>query len=221
MTKKEQKQVGISNTRQYTKNVENITFEVNKMAKQAKTLTQQEFRRVLDYITTRKHSARNRAMLYLMYCAGTRVGETSALRIEDAVDSDGDVKREILLKSDITKGNVARTIYVSEKLHKELDAYIKTLDITDRKRKLFYSQKKTSDGFSPNTLTQYWHYLFSACGIDNASSHSMRRSFATQISSKGVGIRVLQKLMGHRSAQTTMVYIDASDDMMRKAVELV
>jgi len=27
--------------------------------------------------------------------------------------------------------------------------------------------------------------------------------------------------MGHRSAQTTMVYIDASDDMMRKAVELV
>ena len=90
-----------------------------------------------------------------------------------------------------------------------------------RKRKLFYSQKKTSDGFSPNTLTQYWHYLFSACGIDNASSHSMRRSFATQISSKGVGIRVLQKLMGHRSAQTTMVYIDASDDMMRKAVELV
>ena len=207
MIKKEQKQVGISNTRQYTKNVENITFEVNKMAKQAKTLTQQEFRRVLDYITTRKHSARNRAMLYLMYCAGTRVGETSALRIEDAVDCDGNVKREILLKSDITKGNV--------------DAYIKTLDISDRKRKLFYSQKKTSDGFSPNTLTQYWHYLFSACGIDNASSHSMRRSFATQISSKGVGIRVLQKLMGHRSAQTTMVYIDASDDMMRKAVELV
>ena len=43
MTKKEQKQVGISNTRQYTKNVENITFEVSKMAKQAKTLTQQEF----------------------------------------------------------------------------------------------------------------------------------------------------------------------------------
>ena len=107
MTKKEQKQVGISNTRQYTKNVENITFEVNKMAKQAKTLTQQEFRRVLDYIATRKHSARNRAMLHLMYCAGTRVGETSALRIEDAVDCEGNVKREILLKSDITKGNVA------------------------------------------------------------------------------------------------------------------
>jgi len=191
------------------------------MAKQAKTLTQQEFRRVIDFISTRKHSARNRAMLYLMYYAGTRVGETSALRIEDVLDSDSNVKREILLKSDITKGNVARTIYISDKLHKELEAYINIIDCTDKKSKLFYSQKKTSDGFSPNTLTQYWHYLFHKIGLDNASSHSMRRSFATQISSKGVGIRVLQKLMGHRSAQTTMIYIDASDDMMRKAVELV
>jgi len=218
---KNNKEVGKTNTRKYTKNVETITLEVDKMAKQAKTLNQQEFRRVLDYINTRKHSARNRTMLFLMYYAGTRVGETSALRIEDVVDLEGNVKREILLKSDMTKGNVARTIFVSEKLHKELELYLKTISITDRKQKLFYSQKKKSDGFSPNTLTQYWHYLFKNAGIDNASSHSMRRSFATQISSKGVGIRVLQKLMGHRSAQTTMVYIDASDDMMRKAVELV
>lgn len=221
MTNKDKNQVGINNTRQYTKNVENITFEVDKMAKQAKTLNQQEFRRVLDYISTRKHSARNRAMLYLMYYAGTRVGETSALRIEDAVDTEGNVKREILLKADITKGNIARTIYISDKLYKELQSYIQVISIADRKLKLFYSQKKVSDGFSPNTLTQYWHYLFKKVGLDQASSHSMRRSFATQISSKGVGIRVLQKLMGHRSAQTTMVYIDASDDMMRKAVELV
>jgi integrase/recombinase XerD len=156
-----------------------------------------------------------------MYYAGTRVGETSALRIEDVLDLEGNVKREILLTSDMTKGNVARTIFVSEKLHKELELYLKNISIKDRKQKLFYSQKKKSDGFSPNTLTQYWHYLFKNAGISNASSHSMRRSFATQISSKGVGIRVLQKLMGHRSAQTTMVYIDASDDMMRKAVELV
>jgi integrase/recombinase XerD len=219
--KKIEKEVGKNNTRKYTKNVETITLEVDKMAKQAKTLNQQEFRRVLDYINTRKHSARNRTMLFLMYYAGTRVGETSALRIQDVLDLDGNVKREILLTSDMTKGNVARTIFVSDKLHKELEWYLKVIDITDRKQKLFYSQKKKSDGFSPNTLTQYWHYLFKEVGLDLCSSHSMRRSFATQISSKGVGIRVLQKLMGHRSPQTTMVYIDASDDMMRKAVELV
>ena len=59
-----EKEVGKNNTRKYTKNVETITLEVDKMAKQAKTLNQQEFRRVLDYINTRKHSARNRTMLF-------------------------------------------------------------------------------------------------------------------------------------------------------------
>jgi integrase/recombinase XerD len=33
------------------------------MSKQAKTLTQTELRRVLDYIATRKHAVRNRAVL--------------------------------------------------------------------------------------------------------------------------------------------------------------
>ena len=74
MTQKDKKEVGISNTRQYTKNVENITFEVNKMAKQAKTLTQQEFRRVLDYIATRKHNTRNRALSMTTFLSGVRVG---------------------------------------------------------------------------------------------------------------------------------------------------
>jgi hypothetical protein len=32
---------------------------------------------------------------------------------------------------------------------------------------------------------------------------------------------VLASLAGHRSIQTTMQYIDANDDMKRKAVELV
>ena len=41
--------------------------------KQAKTLNAQELRRVLDYIATRKHAARNRAMLLMTFYAGLRV----------------------------------------------------------------------------------------------------------------------------------------------------
>ena len=77
-----------------------------------------------------------------------------------------------------------------------------------------------SDGFTANTLTQFFHYLYKRSGIDGASSHSGRRSYATSISSAGVGIKILQKLLGHKNIQTTSVYIYASDDMLRKAVEL-
>ena len=47
------------------------------------------------------------------------------------------------------------------------------------------------------------------------------RSFITELASKGVGVRVLAELSGHRSIATTQRYIDVNDDMLRKAVELV
>jgi integrase/recombinase XerD len=56
------------------------------MSKQAKTLSAQELRRVLDYIATRKHAARNRALLMTTFLSGMRVGEVSSLRISDVVD---------------------------------------------------------------------------------------------------------------------------------------
>ena len=37
---------------------------------------------------------------------------------------------------------------------------------------------------------------------------------------KGVGVRVLMRAMGHRNISTTIGYIDASDDMLRNAVNL-
>jgi integrase/recombinase XerD len=41
------------------------------------------------------------------------------------------------------------------------------------------------------------------------------------LAAKGVGVRVLASLAGHRSIQTTQAYIDVNDDMKRRAVELI
>ena len=63
--------------------------------------------------------------------------------------------------------------------------------------------------------------MFKRAGIAGASSHSLRRSFLTGLAAKGIGVRVLADLAGHRNLQVTMRYLDASDDMKRNAVELV
>ncbi|MNW04007.1 site-specific tyrosine recombinase XerC [compost metagenome] len=63
--------------------------------------------------------------------------------------------------------------------------------------------------------------MYKRAGIDGASSHSGRRTFITTLASKGVGVRVLASLAGHRSIATTQAYIDVNDDMKRRAVELV
>jgi integrase/recombinase XerD len=63
--------------------------------------------------------------------------------------------------------------------------------------------------------------LYKRAGIAGGSSHSGRRTFITNLAAKGVGVRVLMSLAGHRSISTTQAYIDVNDDMKRKAVELI
>jgi integrase/recombinase XerD len=57
--------------------------------------------------------------------------------------------------------------------------------------------------------------------MNGATSHSGRRSFITTLASKGIGVRVLAALAGHRSITTVQAYIDVNDAMKRAAVELV
>ena len=191
------------------------------MTKRAKTLTPQDLKRTLNYISTKRHAARNRLLVILMFNTGIRVSEAASLRFCDMLDEQGNIKREIYLRPDQTKGGEGRSIFINNQLFKELHSYIKQFKSADLSKKLIYSQKKSSDGFTPNTLCQYYYYLFKGACIDGATSNSPRRSFITTLASKGVGIRVLASLAGHRSIQTTMVYIDANDDQKRAAVELL
>ena len=119
-----------------------------------------------------------------------------------------------------TKGGNARTVFINEKLRKELETYIKFYNSNNLQHKLFYSQKKNSDGFTANTMTQFFHYLYRRAGVEGATSHSGRRTFITNLASKGVGVRVLMSLAGHRNISTTQAYIDVNDEMKRMAVEL-
>ena len=189
------------------------------MGKQAKTLTTHELRRVLDYIATRNHAARNRAMLLLTYYAGLRVGEVAALRYSDVVAENGSIKPEILLRPEQTKGRHARTVFLGERVRKELLLYVQEHRQTDTRKPLFSTQK--TEGWTSNTLCQHFFHLYKKAGITGASSHSGRRTFITTLASKGVGVRVLMSLAGHRNISTTQAYIDVNDSMMRSAVELV
>jgi integrase/recombinase XerD len=217
-----QKEVGKDKQRKHTLAIAKLYLGRKTMAKQAKTLTQQELRRVLDYTATRKHSVRNRALLMTTHLSGMRVGEVASLRNSDVLDAEGNIRNEIRLSAEQTKGNEARVVFVSDKLRKELELYTLLMNAsnTNPALKFFYSQKRTSDGFTANTLTQFFHYLYKRAGIDGASSHSGRRTFITNLATKGVGVRVLMSLAGHKNISTTQAYIDVNDDMKRKAVEL-
>ena len=191
------------------------------MPKQAKTITPQDLRKLLDFVAANKHGVRNRTMLLATHLAGMRVGEVASLRYGDVVNGEGEVRDQINLIPEQTKGRHARAVFVNAKLKRELASYLATHPMQDARDRLFYTQKKGSAGFTPNTLAQYFHYLYKRAGIVGGSSHSGRRTFITTLAAKGVGVRVLMSLAGHRHIGTTQAYIDVNDDMKRRAVEMV
>ena len=59
-----------------------------------------------------------------------------------------------------------------------------------------------------------------AAGVDKATSHSGRRTFITNLANKGVNVRVLAALAGHRHISTTQRYIELNEEVLKAAIEL-
>lgn len=186
---------------------------------QAKTLTSSEVDQVLNFIATHSFPLRNRAMFLTGLWSGARVGELSSLTVSNVMNSDGTVKAEIRLTADQTKGRQPRTVFLPQKLRDELQNYLALRQPAHPSHPLFVTAGRKR--FSANVMAQHFHYLFKKAGIAGASSHSMRRSFITNLAAKGIGVRVLASLAGHRSIAVTQRYIDVNDEMKRNAVELI
>jgi integrase len=65
-------------------------------------------------------------------------------------------------------------------------------------------------------------HLWPACahlGLPRFSWHSLRHTISTLNGNAGVAVPILQSLLGHASAETTMVYTHPLEDVKRRVVE--
>ena len=97
------------------------TNEGRKMKKEkgkAKILTKSEWNRVLKYQSNKslsRHGLRNTLLLHLSFYLGLRSKEMATLLISDLVDVNGDLKEEVTLTRDQTKGKKQRRFYLTNK----------------------------------------------------------------------------------------------------------
>ena len=187
--------------------------------KQARTLTDKQIKIVYAHCSTRRYAARDRAIVAVSFMAGLRAKEIAALTIDNVRSEDGKIREEFVLSKEQTKGRKTRRVFLSQKLRQELELYFREVKLRKGCFALFQSQK--GKAFSANTMCQLFLNIYSHCGIEGASSHSGRRSLLTKLASKGVGVRVLAEIAGHSSITITQRYLDANDEQMRAAVELV
>ena len=185
---------------------------------QAKTLTPSEYEQLFAYVAQRKYALRNKLILLTGFKTGMRVSEIAQLTLGMILNAYGKVKGEIRLTGAMTKGGFPRTVYLPTTLQEELQKYIDLRGDKNPNHPLFISAGGRA--FTANVLTQNLFWLFRKAGITNASSHTMRRQFITSLATRGISIKVLSTLAGHRSIQVTAKYIDTNPDLLRNAVEL-
>jgi integrase/recombinase XerD len=187
---------------------------------QAKVLSERELSRVVNMVKKKAHAKRNVALLYCSFGLGLRAKEMAALRIKHVMGGDGNMLEEINLTGSMTKGNKQRHAYLTNP--KVVGAL---LDFINERRKregmlfnleapLFRSQKGSS--FSPNSLQQLFHRMYSEAKLHGASSHSGRRTFATTLIEKGVDIKAVSTLMGHSSIAMTAKYVENNPTRLKQ-----
>ncbi len=83
---------------------------------------------------------------------------------------------------------------------------------------LFLTQK--GNAYSPNTLQEHMALMLRGwAGIEKASSHSGRRSVITDIIHKqGKSLKVAQKIAGHKSPSTTVIYEEPPEEEIGDAL---
>lgn len=185
--------------------------------KQAKVLSDKELSKLFKVCELTTYPCRNRLIVAFSFFAGLRAIEMASLKIGDVFNKDNEVNDTILLTKHQTKGNKNNILHIGKKLQREIQGFVTQHPhiVRNRESRLFRTQRGV---FSSQSLQNLFRQLYQLANIPNASSHSGRRSFITNLSEKGISTRVIQELARHSSMVTTQRYIDVSNDKLKNAV---
>lgn len=166
-----------------------------------------------------RHCHRNSTILAVSYYLGLRAKELSGLNMRDVLGSNNLVLDSINLT--VTKSNKPRTIYIPKILQRILHDFITThnrISCTDASP-LFKSQKGSR--FTPNTMQCLMKRIYLKCGYIGCSSHTGRRSFATNLIESGADIKAVSTLMGHSSISMTAQYVEDNPIRLSKMINVM
>lgn len=191
------------------------------MSGKAKTLTSEQFSRVLGYVVKYSREAcRDAVILLLSFRAGLRVAEIAGLSWNDITDAFGEVRTDNLtVPNSIAKKGSGRTVPMHPELHEGLCRLKEAMgpQRTRRRDPVIQAAKPNISGdrrMRANTLQRYISRLYESMGLSGCSSHSGRRTFVTQTarlaSLHGCSIKDVQRLAGHKYIDTTERYIEPS-----------
>lgn len=165
--------------------------------------------------TSKEEGIRDRAILELLFSTGLRVSELVNLN-HDKINLE---RREFGV---IGKGGRARVVFISDRAAFWLKKYLEMRK--DRFKPLFirYSGAVTEENCgekmrltSRSVERLVKKYVRAARIPVDATVHTLRHSFATDLLTNGADLRSVQEMLGHKNISTTQIYTHITNKQLR------
>ncbi len=163
-------------------------------------------RLVMEADTSKEEGIRDRAIMELLFSTGLRVSELVGLN-KDRINLE---RREFGV---IGKGGKSRLVFVSDRAAEWIKRYLDKREDNFKPLFIRYSGGVTEEnGGEKMRLTArsverlVKKYVRSARIPVDATVHTLRHSFATDLLTNGADIRSVQEMLGHKNIATTQIY---------------
>ena len=169
-------------------------------------------------------TARDQAMLELLYSSGARVSELIGINLNDVstIETDDGVLTTLKLRG---KGSKERIVPLGSFASKAIANYMVKVrpDLAAKNSKSSAALFLNSRG-SRISRQSAWQMVLDAAeaaGVtEHVSPHVFRHSYATHLLDGGADIRVVQELLGHASVTTTQIYTLIPIDKVRESYSM-
>lgn len=180
-------------------------------------LSKAQAQRVLDCPDTQtKAGLRNKALLETFYSTGLRCGEMAALTVHDVDVRNGFVR---VLKG---KGAKDRVVPLGKKAADYIAEYLRVVRSEWSKgqrdeRALWLSMYAPHGPLKNQAVGVIVKNYLRACGVREGRAHVWRHTCATHLVASGANIAYVQRILGHRSLDTTQRYTRVALPEVRRA----
>jgi site-specific recombinase XerD len=153
---------------------------------------------------------RDRAILTTIYATGLRVSELCHLQVADL---DGE---RLLIRVHQGKGRKDRLVPFPGKLRQLLREYYRQFKPSE----WLFPSKSGKGPLSSATISAVWKAAKARAHVQRGRGvHTLRHCFATHLLERGVDLRTLQVILGHRSIMSTAIYLQVTSTMTATANE--
>lgn len=168
-------------------------------------LSRQEVMRMIEVTRNIKH----RAILMVLYSAGLRLNECVHLK-PCHIES-----QRMKIRVEQGKGMVDRYTVLSPTTLKILRDYVRAC----RPAVWLFEGQQPAKHLCDRSLGKVVERAARKAHIaKRVTPHTLRHCFATHLLEAGIALPVIQKLLGHKSIKTTMVYLHVGQPMLDKVI---